>query len=170
MEGRPIAEAFARRQVVGHEYLGHVFVGDVVEIDLPWQPKSEPAIGILDPALLPGCIDVAKVGGHVENLAEPPVPSKLTAVVKGDRLAQAWIQALEDGHDHARGLGSALAGQSGGEGQPGLAFVQDQHGTGALAEDQITFPMSERTAIIDLFGSVVNGRAVLYAFARWPRL
>ena len=58
LDGGEIAEAFPRREVVGHDDLLEVFVGEVVDVGLPRQPPAQSAIGVLDAALLPGSVSL----------------------------------------------------------------------------------------------------------------
>ena len=77
-------------------------------------------------------------------------------VVEGDRLAQARVDPCEDGeHDRYR-LGGGFPHQARGQGDPGLALVQDQYRPCVLADDQVTLPMADLVAVLNGCGPVVD--------------
>ena len=165
---RDVAKAFPGRQVVGHDDLLQVLVGEFIEICLAWQPSAQAAIGVLDPALLPGGVGIAEPCRHLQRLAQQGVAGERGVVVEGDRLAQNGVEAAEDRHDHRCRLGGALAGQACGERQPGLALVQHQHRAGPLADHQIALPVAYLGPVIDVFRPLMDGNSVLDRVAGPP--
>src|SRR3954454_1906887 len=68
----PVGEA---AQVGSRERLGRA---------LAWQEAADPAVQVLDAALLPGGVRVAEVGLHREVAVEGGVAGELAAAVEGD--------------------------------------------------------------------------------------
>src|SRR5215212_9715351 len=58
------AEALAGREIVAQHDLLQLGLGQRVEVEVPRQVAAQPAVGVLDRALLPGRVGVAEPGGH----------------------------------------------------------------------------------------------------------
>ncbi len=71
------------------------------------------------------------------------------------------MDPAEHGEHDGYGLSGSFSGQSAASVTPGFAFVEDEHGPRALADDEVAFPMANVGAGFDvLFGSIVDGGAV----------
>jgi hypothetical protein len=73
------------------------------------------------------------------------------AVFESDGLAQGGIDPTEHGEHDRYGLSGGFSGQSRGERHAGFAFVEDEHGPRALADDEVAFPMANVGAGFDVF-------------------
>ena len=141
-------QALSRREIGGDGDLLDFLIGEGVEIDVAGQPSSEATVGVLDAALLPGRVRIAKPGGHGAHGSQQAMLGECRIVVESDRLSQGGIDAAEDGeHDRDR-LGGSLAGEPGGKRQAGLSLMQHEHGPGPLADDEIALPVSDLAATI----------------------
>jgi hypothetical protein len=61
------AEALAGREIGGEDDLLHVVIGELVDIEVTWQPSSSSAIGAFDATFLPGGIGVTEPGHHIAH-------------------------------------------------------------------------------------------------------
>lgn len=56
-----------RREVVHEENVLELGIGDLVDVEFFGQVSLEPAVDVLDGALLPGGIGIAEPGGKIEG-------------------------------------------------------------------------------------------------------
>lgn len=63
-------------------------------------------------------------------------------------------QPLELGHHDGEGLDRSLVLNASHEGQPGLALVQEKHGSGAFADDSIRLPRAGSVPLLAALGSL----------------
>src|SRR6218665_1243180 len=82
--------------VVADDAVCEECVVDLGEVGLARQEASHASDGILDAALLPGCMGIAEVGGDAD-LVEFVVSGELGAVVEGDGAARRRRQRFERG-------------------------------------------------------------------------
>ena len=66
---------------IGH--LLDLFVAEVVQLGVAWQPSPDATVGILDPAFLPGRIRIAKLCREAERVFQQGMLLNLSAVVTG---------------------------------------------------------------------------------------
>jgi hypothetical protein len=88
-------------------------------------------------------------------------------IVESDGLAQGGIDPAEHGEHDRYGLSGGFSGQSRGEPRAGFAFVEDEHGPCALADDEVAFPMANVGAGFDVFRPIVDGGAIFDRIAPW---
>src|SRR3954451_15997555 len=150
------AEALPRRQVVAEHDLLQLGVTERVEVEVPRQVATQPAVRVLHGPLLPGGVGVAEPGRHRAGPGEQAVPGEGGVVVEGDRGAQPRVEPPEDRHHDRHGLGRRLAGQPGREHEAGLALLEHQHRPGPLADQEVTFPVPGVLARLDGLGPVVD--------------
>jgi hypothetical protein len=98
------------------------------------------------------------------------VPGEGGVVVEGDGSSQATIDPTEYGEHHRDGFGGGFAGQSRTERHARLSLVQDEHGPGVLADNEIPLSMAGLGAGIDDFRPIVNRSTILDRVARAPWL
>ena len=151
-----VAEALSRGEVDGHGDLLDVGFVERVEVGPARQPSSDPSVGVLDPALLPARVSVAKIGGGREHAAQEHVVREAGVVVERDRSAHPRVEPAESGHHRGNGLARGLAGQARHQRDPGLALVQHQHRAGASADHKIGFPVTCRLAGVGVVRSLRN--------------
>ena len=102
----PEAEAFAGCVVHLALDLVQVGRGERGEFELARQEAAQPAVGVLDAALLPRRVRVAEATVDAAALGQLPIAEELRAAVEGDGLAcGGWQlgQYLADGADHTGG-------------------------------------------------------------------
>jgi hypothetical protein len=153
---REEAEALPGRQVVGEDDLLQLGLAQGVEVEIPGQVAPQPPVRVLDRALLPGGVSVAEPRRHRAGARQQPVPGEGGVVVEGDRGPQPRVEPAEDGHHHRHGLPGRLAGEPGGEDEAGLALLEDQHGPGPPADQQVALPMARLATPFDGLGPVVD--------------
>ena len=66
----------------------------------------------------------------------------------------------EHGEHDRDGFRGGFSGQPRGERHTGFSFVQDEHGPGALTDDEVAFPMANVGAGFDVFWPIVDRGAV----------
>ena len=64
---------------------------------MPGQLSSEPAIGVLDAALLPAGIGIAEPGGHATHAGQEAVAGDVAAPPRPPRPGQEDLDACSDG-------------------------------------------------------------------------
>jgi hypothetical protein len=67
------------------------------------------------------------------------------------------------------GLSGCFPSEPGGESHPGFALMENEHGPGALADDEVALPMTGLGSGIDILGPLVDGDAILDHISRRPR-
>jgi hypothetical protein len=82
LKGRFVSEALSRRKIGGDGDFLDVLIGEGVEIDVARQPSSEVTVGVLDAALLPGRVSIAKPGGHGAHGSQQAVWAKAVSLSK----------------------------------------------------------------------------------------
>src|SRR5215207_752576 len=149
----PEAKAFAGCGVHACLDLVQAGRGEGGEVELARQEAAQPAVGVLDAALLPRRVRVAEVTVDAAALGQLLIAEELRAAVEGDGLAcGGWQlgQYLADGADHTGGTPvvvwhkpheSARALHE--RGQVGLAV-------GAAEDQQVRLPMTDGLALTDL--------------------
>src|SRR4030088_2106736 len=55
------------------------------------------------------------------------------------------------------------------EGHAGFAFMENEHGPRALADDEVALPMADLGPGVDVLGPLVDGNAILDGISRRPR-
>jgi hypothetical protein len=90
-------------------------------------------------------------------------------IVESDGLTQGRIDPAEHGEHDRYGLSGGFSGQSRGKRQAGFAFMEDEHGPRALANDEVAFPMANVGAGFDVFRPIMDGGAVFDRIAGGPR-
>src|SRR3954451_25465828 len=156
LQRREEAEALPRRQVVAEDDLLQLGVAERVEVEVPRQVAAQPAVGVLNRPLLPRRVRVAEPGRHRAGARQQPVPGERGVVVERDRGPQPRVEPAEHGHHHRHRLGRRLAGQPGGEHEPGLALLEHQHRPGPLADQEVALPVPGVLARPDILGPVVD--------------
>ena len=86
-------------------------------------------------------------------------------IVEGNGRSETGIDAPEDcGHGGYR-FCSGLSGQPGGDRDPRLSLMKNEDGPGPLADDEVVFPVSGRSAILDLLWAIMDRAPVLDGIA-----
>src|SRR5690242_635740 len=159
LPGRAVAEAAARGVVEPVGEPAEAGARERLGRALAWQEAADPAVQVLDAALLPGGVRVAGVGLRREVAVEGGVAGELAAAVEGDGPAGLLGQRPEGvgdaGDDRRRAL--VVVGQQ--EGEPALALDQRGHVRLAvlLAEDQqVALPVAEALPAPDLRRAVLD--------------
>ena len=98
LEGRQESESLPWGEVVGHDNLLQVFVGEVVDISLSGKPAPETPVCVLDAALLLGRIGVTEPGDHIEHVAQQGMAGKSGVIVQSNGFPEFRIEAAKDGH------------------------------------------------------------------------
>src|SRR5215207_5681776 len=156
----PEAKAFAGCGVHACLDLVQAGRGEGGEVELARQEAAQPAVGVLDAALLPRRVRVAEVTVDAAALGQLLIAEELRAAVEGDGLAHhGWQlgQHLADGADHTSGTPvvvwhkpheSARALHE--RGQVGLAV-------GAAEDQQVGLPVPDGVALTDLGRALGDG-------------
>jgi len=84
------------------------------QIGLARQEAAHAADGILDAALLPGCVGIAKEGLHCE-IMQRQMAGELGTIVEGDGLAQCIRQGSEQMNEMASDTSGGLTGKADGQ-------------------------------------------------------
>ena len=72
---------------------------------------------------------------------------------------------MRNGEHHGYGLSRGFSGQSGDERYAGFAFMEDEHGPRALADDEVALPMTSLGSGVDICGPFMDGDAILYGIS-----
>lgn len=138
-----------------------VLLGQGCEICLSGQETAHSADGVLDGALLPWAMGIAKEGFEIEG-AQPEMVGELGSVVEGDGLAQGRRQGCHDGFDGVGDEGSGFIGWPLADEQAGRSLEQGEDVLVIGGElHEVGLPMSEDLAEFCLLGSFVNGNTAL---------
>jgi len=109
--GGPEVKAFPWCIVVGGDEVSEAAVWECGEVGFAGHEASHPADGILDAALLPGRVGIAKESVD-RQAVQPMMAGKLGAVVEGDGLTQLLRHGAKQLDEMAGDAISSLAGQS----------------------------------------------------------
>jgi hypothetical protein len=149
------AEAFARRTVHPGLDLMELGRGEGRDVELARQEAPQATVGVLDTALLPGCMGIAEPGDDAMLAGEMIIGKELGAAVESDALARLGRQAgerLTDRPDDAVRAPVGVADQT-----DEAALALDQRGQVGPAvrlakDEEIALPMADL-----LTGSNVGG-------------
>src|SRR5882672_10406518 len=143
LQGRAERKALSRRVVVAVDEMIELLLGDQGKIGFSGQRSSQASDGILDAALLPGCVRLAEEGPHSELGAEGAVQGELGAVVEGDGAAQLAGERAEEGKQTVEDGFGSLGGLAQRAGQARDPLVGHQHGLSIGSEQhEVGFPMA----------------------------
>jgi hypothetical protein len=82
---------------------------------------------------------------------------ELAAIIESDRFADVLSQSPEYVHDDSSGFEGSFAVQLSGDDEAAFAFLEHQHGAGALAYHQISLPVIRGFASVHVFRTVMDG-------------
>ena len=133
-------------------------VGDVGEVGAFGEEVPDQAVAVLVGGALPGRVGIAEVGLAARSEGEAGVLGHLDALVPGEGRHQGGRESV--GHlDQCVGHGGGVtAGDPLDHGVAGGAFVEGHQGRGvALADDEVSFPVSGNCPVLDLGRAVGDG-------------
>jgi hypothetical protein len=143
-------KAFPRCVVVGGDQVSKAAVWQCGEVGFAGHEAPHPADGVLDAALLPGRVGIAKEGVD-RQAVQPIVAGELGAVVEGDGLTQLLRHGAEQLDEMAGDAIGSLAGQPDRQQQTGFALMHGQDGLAVFCEHhQVGFPVTTADAVANL--------------------
>ncbi len=152
-----VVKAFARGVVVGSDAFSEPGGGQGRQVGLAGDEATHSSDGVLDAALLPGCVRIAEEGLDRETM-QRQMTGELGAVVEGDGLAQLLWQVGEDAYEMTGDAARNLAGDANAEQQARRALMHGQHGLAVLREHhQVGLPMSGHAAVGHLERPICQG-------------
>src|SRR3981081_3700623 len=134
----------------GYDDVLDFLVGQAIDVDVTRQPAPQAAIGVFDSALLPRGISIAEPGGHGAHALQQTVLGESRVIIES--VAQRRFYASEDRQHDRDGLGGGLSGEPRSEGHAGFAFMENEHGPGRLADDEVALPMADLGPGVDVLG------------------
>ena len=89
-------------------------------------------------------------------------------IVESDGLAEGRMDSAEHSEHDGYGLGGSFSAEPCGKRHAGFAFMENEHGPRALADDEVALPMAGVGPSIDVLGPLVDGNAILDGISRRP--
>ena len=81
-------------------------------------------------------------------------------IVESDGLAEGRMDSAEHSEHDGYGLGGSFSAEPCGKRHAGFAFMENEHGPRALADNEVTFPMANISAGFDVLWPIMDGGAV----------